>query len=340
LLAFAFKINIRMANEFWSHWSWPLVTALVGLYFTYLVFKQYRERKKLHQLAWSVGLFLYALGALIESYSEFSLSWNPLVYRFYYVVAATLVGFLGLGTAYLIFRKKTFGHLFLAYLLILLIPFLYFALTSPLRTESLILGITVGGKAMPGRVRVFSFFYTIPGTILLLGGAVYSVIRFAAKKEYAYRMWANILIAIGTLIIAFAGSLARAGKTVGLYPAEMLGATFLLLGFLKAGTLEKVVKKPDLGKKEGKEGRMKEVEVGKATHYFSHLSVAAIELSGSLRVGDKVHIKGHTTDFVQEVESMQIEHQPVSEAKAGDSIGLKVREKVREGDTVYKVVEE
>jgi putative protease len=85
---------------------------------------------------------------------------------------------------------------------------------------------------------------------------------------------------------------------------------------------------------------MKEVEVGKATHYFSHLSVAAIELSGSLRVGDKVHIKGHTTDFFQEVESMQIEHQSVSEAKAGDSIGLKVREKVREGDTVYKVVEE
>lgn len=85
---------------------------------------------------------------------------------------------------------------------------------------------------------------------------------------------------------------------------------------------------------------MKEVEVGKATHYFSHLGVAAIELSGSLKVGDKVHIKGHTTDFVQLVESMQIEHQPVNEAKTGDSIGLKVKEKVREGDTVYKVEEE
>lgn len=85
---------------------------------------------------------------------------------------------------------------------------------------------------------------------------------------------------------------------------------------------------------------MKEVEVGKATHYFSHLEVAAIELSGKLKVGDKVHIKGHTTDFVQVVESMQIEHQSVTEASAGDSIGLKVKEKVREGDTVYKVEEE
>ncbi len=85
---------------------------------------------------------------------------------------------------------------------------------------------------------------------------------------------------------------------------------------------------------------MKEVEVGKATHYFSNLQVAAIELSGKLKVGDKIHIKGHTTDFVQVVESMQIEHQPVSEASAGDSIGLKVKEKVREGDTIYKVEEE
>ncbi len=228
-----------MKDEFWAHWGWPLATAIVGFYFTFLVLKQYIERRRLHQLAWTVGLFLYALGALIESYSEFSLSWEPLIYRFYYVVAATLVGFLGLGTAYLIFRRKTIGHLFLAYLLIILLPFLYFAFTAPLKLENLVPGITVGGKAMPDSVRLFSFFYTIPGTIFLLGGAVYSVVRFAAKKEYAYRMWANVLIAIGTIVIAFAGSLARAGKTVGLYPAEMLGATFLLLGFLKAGTLEK-----------------------------------------------------------------------------------------------------
>lgn len=85
---------------------------------------------------------------------------------------------------------------------------------------------------------------------------------------------------------------------------------------------------------------MKEVEIGKVTHYFSRLEVAAIELSDHLKLGDKIHIKGHTTDFVQAVESMQIEHQSVTEASAGDSIGLKVKGKVREGDTVYKVEEE
>jgi len=65
------------------------------------------------------------------------------------------------------------------------------------------------------------------------------VILFAAKKEYAYRMWANVLIAIGTIVIAGAGSMARTGRAVGLYPAEMVGAFFLLWGFLKAGTLRK-----------------------------------------------------------------------------------------------------
>lgn len=229
------------STEFWSHWGWPLATAVIGLYFSWLVLKQYFERRKPQQLAWFVGLFLYAAGAVMESYSEYTQIWYPTVYRFYYVVAASLVGFLGLGTVYLIFRRRIWGHLFLTYLLVLLVLFLYSSLTADLITEKLVPGITVGGEAMPNSVRIFSFFFTIPGTIFLLGGAVYSVVLFAVKKEYAYRMWANVLIAIGTIVIAGAGSMARTGKAVGLYPAEMIGAAFLLWGFLKAGTLRKGV---------------------------------------------------------------------------------------------------
>jgi hypothetical protein len=102
----------------------------------------------------------------------------------------------------------------------------------------------VGGEALgPSRSfpRICSLFLNIPGTILLLGGAIYSIFLFARKKQYSFRMWANVFIAIGTLIIAAAGSMARTGNTVGLYPAEMLGALFLLIGFLKAGTLKKGV---------------------------------------------------------------------------------------------------
>jgi len=78
-------------------------------------------------------------------------------------------------------------------------------------------------------------------------------------------------------------------------------------------------------------------EVGKVTHFFSKISVAVIELTAALSVGDRIRIQGPTTDFEQTVESMQIEHEDVNAAKAGQSIGLKVKERVREKDTVYKV---
>jgi len=81
-----------------------------------------------------------------------------------------------------------------------------------------------------------------------------------------------------------------------------------------------------------------EERVGIVTHYYGHLSVAAVRLeSGSLRVGDTIRILGHTSDIRQRVDSMQVEHQNVSEATAGQEVGLKVTEHAREGDVVYKV---
>ena len=81
------------------------------------------------------------------------------------------------------------------------------------------------------------------------------------------------------------------------------------------------------------------IQIGEISHFFAHISVAVIKLSGKLKVGDKILIEGATTNFEQAVESMQIEHKEVKEAKKGESIGLKVKERVREGDKVHKVVE-
>ena len=77
--------------------------------------------------------------------------------------------------------------------------------------------------------------------------------------------------------------------------------------------------------------------IGKVTHYFSKIGVAVIELSDTLKVSDTIRIVGGQTDFNQTVESIEIEHEKVQEAKAGDSVGLKVEQKVREGYKVYKV---
>jgi putative protease len=80
------------------------------------------------------------------------------------------------------------------------------------------------------------------------------------------------------------------------------------------------------------------VEVGHITHFFTKISVAVIELTAPLAVGDTIVIKGPTTDFEQVVESMQIEHKNVQRAEAGQSIGLKVAQRVREKDMVYKKI--
>lgn len=78
------------------------------------------------------------------------------------------------------------------------------------------------------------------------------------------------------------------------------------------------------------------VEIGRITHFFTKISVAVIELIAPLAVGDTIMIKGPTTDFEQPVESMQIEHNNVQSAEAGQSIGLRVAQRVRENDMVYK----
>jgi putative protease len=78
--------------------------------------------------------------------------------------------------------------------------------------------------------------------------------------------------------------------------------------------------------------------IGVVTHYFSHLSVAVVKLeSARLRVGDTIHFRGHTTDFKQRVDSLQVNHAAVQEVGPGDDFGLKVRDHARENDIVYKV---
>jgi len=84
-----------------------------------------------------------------------------------------------------------------------------------------------------------------------------------------------------------------------------------------------------------------EEEIGKITHYFSKINVGVLEITKeNVRIGDTIHIKGHTSDFYQKIQSMQVEHASVEFAEVGMQIGLKVESSVREGDLVFKVTEE
>jgi putative protease len=79
----------------------------------------------------------------------------------------------------------------------------------------------------------------------------------------------------------------------------------------------------------------KEKKIGVVAHYFGKIMVAAIKMKAGMNVGDIIHIKGHTTDFEQTVDSIQIEHESVQAVKKGDDIGIKVKDHVREGDEVF-----
>lgn len=83
---------------------------------------------------------------------------------------------------------------------------------------------------------------------------------------------------------------------------------------------------------------MEEKPIGKVTHFFGQISVAVLDLTEPLKVGETIHIKGHTTDLTQKVESMQVEHKDIQEAKPGDQVAIKVTGRVHEHDVVYKVV--
>ena len=85
---------------------------------------------------------------------------------------------------------------------------------------------------------------------------------------------------------------------------------------------------------------MKEIEVGVVQDYFAKIGVAAVEITAhGIAIGDEIHFKGHTTDYCQLVDSLQVKHTEVAEVSAGASVGTKVRDRVRAGDVVFKVVD-
>ena len=79
-------------------------------------------------------------------------------------------------------------------------------------------------------------------------------------------------------------------------------------------------------------------EIGRISAFFAHPSAAIIELTAPLRVGETIYVKGHTTDFQQAVDSMQLDHQPIQEASAGQTVAIKVNERCRKHDAIYKLV--
>src|SRR3972149_6941418 len=214
--------------------STPLITTLVILFFTISMFHKYSQKKKTYQFIWGMGLLIFSFTTLFEFISEIY-GWNIPMYRAYYVLIASLVAILGLGTVYLFNRRA--GRYLNLYFAVIIAALIISTLNADVASEKL-KERTVGGSAMPANVRIISPFLTIPGSIALIGGALYS--WYMTRRNY------NLFIAIGALLVASGGGLSRFGMEWALYMLELLGVAVMYIGFIKSdgGNIQDLKEKP------------------------------------------------------------------------------------------------
>src|SRR2546428_4021203 len=175
-----------------------LGATVISLAFASLVFAQWLGRRKPYQLAWSLGLGLYAIAAFMQFLAE-AYGWSVTVYKICYLVAAPLVAVLGIGSVFLVHRRAGIG--FALYTVAIFIGFAAAVAGATVNTDALASAIPVAGTALPDNVRIFSPLLTVPGSVALVGVAAYSYWR----SRLSFNLW----IGIGALIVAAGCCLTR-----------------------------------------------------------------------------------------------------------------------------------
>ena len=205
-----------------------LAATVLSAVFTAIVAQQYVRKRRPRSLLWSIGLGMFTLVAATQLLAEAG-GWNDPLFRTWYVLGTSLVGFLGAGSVYVLDRRA--GHAFSAYVLVLFVAFLAFAATAATNPEAIAsysAGSPPGGEgwAAGSAVRRFSPFFTIPGSVTLIGIALYGFVRF----RLPYTIW----IAAGAGVLAVGTGLARFGNPSLIYGAEFAGIALMFVGFWRA----------------------------------------------------------------------------------------------------------
>lgn len=201
------------------------ISALIGAAFTVRIGIRFWRTGKPHHAAWFVGFALYTFTALASALANL-VGWNPWLYKLWYVAAAALVAFLGAGELYFLVRPR-WVHAFLGAMVLVTLTMLGKTLTAPVDVLRLEAGGEIGGEALPGSVRLFSPLLTVPGSLALIGGALWSGLR--------HRSAAGLWVAAGALIMASGGLLTRLGFAELLPVANSVGVILLYAGYALAG---------------------------------------------------------------------------------------------------------
>lgn len=215
----------------------PFVSTVIMAVFAFEIFRRYLRRRAAYLLLWGIGITMFGIASFAEAYS--AIAWNPAVFRAWYLFGALLVAaWLGQGTAYLLARRP-YAHASMAALAALSLVAAWGTLTLSLNPAAFSTGVGLGEQykhilSEGAWVRGLTPIFNIYGTIALVGGAIYSAWLFWRKKVLASRMWGNVLIALGVLVVASASTLTRFGIEQYLYLGELVAATLMFAGFLVA----------------------------------------------------------------------------------------------------------
>jgi hypothetical protein len=221
----------------------PFLSTLVTFAFATAVFIRYIKRRGPHLLMWTIGLLFYGIGTLAEVLLAFSFS--GIVLKLWYLSGAMLTAaWLGQGSVHLLIRKRglawTLTGILAALSLLAASLVLSASLTPAASSYDVTQAISSQYKDILTRgslTILLTILLNIYGTLTLVGGAIYSAIIFFRKHVLVNRMIGNVLIAIGAMAPAMAGSFVKIGLVDGLYLSELVGVVLMYIGFIQATTV-------------------------------------------------------------------------------------------------------
>lgn len=241
----------------------PVATTLVSLVFAGVVFRRYLHRGGNHLLWWSGGILVYGLGTFAESWITI-LGWSPGIFRFWYIVGALMGGApLAQGTVWLLLRPRTARVLTWALVTAITVAAL-FVLASPIDMTAVEPNLPSGRVFAWQWVRAFSPFINTYAVVFLIGGAIWSAVRFrrAAQGQGTGaaiardRFVGNVQIAIGAILPGIGGGASRAGHTEVLYVMEIVGIVLIWAGYWYNVRKRPVRERSELGTEAAGAGRV------------------------------------------------------------------------------------
>lgn len=214
----------------WIHYI-PVATTFFSVYFLVILYQHWRQKKTaMHIFWWMLGVLFYGAGTVTESINTLA-GFSTANFRAWYILGALLGGApLAQGTVYLLMKKRTAGILSIILVTVVVVASV-FVIFSPLHPE-LIENNRMTGKILEWKfIRYMTPFINLYAFAFLVGGAVYSAVKYAKNISYKNRFLGNVCIAIGGLLPGIGGSFTKFGYVEVLYVTEFVGLAFIYTGY-------------------------------------------------------------------------------------------------------------